>query len=336
MKKKALRTTQPAQIISYKSKMNELRFFNFTPMDQNIFWSIIKMVQDKGTDIVDIDFKLIKDLAGYNVHNTNKSFDELLDDVTDKLGAINLKQIFENNSWEKIPFFSKFSANKNTKTLTVRVSDEAATLINNTNEGKALFTLIELQQFVFLDGKYAKGLYLSLMQFRRSGWARYDINDLRNRLDVPDDATTGYFIQKCLEPAVKQLSEVEFNGKKIFEGLKFDRIKVNGHGNGGKIAAIKFTFKRSLSYLGETDEKKKKRDALPSASPKQKQIEKPANTAKVKAKSNHGFEEHNYDFSAVELAKRKHISADEASRLLVEKKTQQALLNQQMAELKGR
>ena len=98
--------------------------------------------------------------------------------------------------------FSTFRIIKSRKVLKVGVNEDFTWLLNNIAKE---FTSFELQEYVSLDGIYAKALYRLLKQWKTQGKTpKYGVTELKELLSTPDYAPKDV-MKEVINPAVEEI-----------------------------------------------------------------------------------------------------------------------------------
>lgn len=83
-----------------------------------------------------------------------------------------------------------------------------------------------------LKSTYSKNMFRLLKQYKHTGYFKIQIDDFRERLDIPKSYRMTHINQKVLTPIIKELSM-------IFNNLHISKIKAK---KGRKIEWLEFTF----------------------------------------------------------------------------------------------
>ena len=167
------------------------------------------------------------------------------------------------NGLIELSFYNIFSVftlvytteNREFEHLKIKISDDFSYLIHNLTK---FMTQFELEEFLFLNGKYAKAIYIHLKQFRTTGIWRVKWDDFKEILGIPSSYKICDIDKRILNPCVEQLSSPlnlfelhETKTKKAtrtpFKNLKYTKIKGKGRGRGGAVVAIEFTFDKQTA-----------------------------------------------------------------------------------------
>lgn len=222
------------EVVKYQNQLNATPLRNFKAVDLDFLMLLCHKFREKGTETIQFDLTEIKELANYKFTGQDRFIDDLVG-MNKKL--LNCDFIFRDKD-EIVQFvlFTKFKIDANRETLTVRVNDEFAFLLNDL--GKE-FTRFELDEFVHIKSSYSKECYRRLKQFRRTGYWSVKIDEFRRLLDIPKSYKMGDIDRQILKPIEKELSP-------LFGNLKITKIKKKGRGRGGVVDKLEFRFDKEV------------------------------------------------------------------------------------------
>ena len=218
-------------------------------MDLNFFYAICAKVREKGSELVEIPLDEIKVMTEYKSTSVERFKSDLVR-MNEKLRSCH--GIYETDD-EIVQFnlFSTFTIVKSRKVLKIRVNPDVAWLLNNIAKE---FTSFELQEYVSLDGIYAKALYRLLKQWKTHGCTKkYGVSELKELLSIPDYETRR-FLDKVINPAIE-----EINKSGAFKNLRCEVIKAKKRGRPVEGYIFRFDLEDlsgqiSFSDLEEFDE----------------------------------------------------------------------------------
>lgn len=245
------------EIVIHHNDLNELVFPDFKEQEFNVFSNIITRLRDRGAETLEFSASEVSSFFGsaYNFETLAFMLTNMADSMRKK-GFVHISQVGEIRSKAYITMFPTFviktKPNPNFKNdpilsetllnLKVRVNKDFLYLFNNLVKN---FTQYELDEFVSINGKYTKRLYMLLKQYRNTGQVtiykdRWD--DFCKLLNIPKNYRQIDIDQRILKPAIKELSQPTLfdNNRLIFKNLAYEKIK---GGKGGKVIGIIFTFK---------------------------------------------------------------------------------------------
>jgi len=190
------------EIVKYNNNMNKIPLKNFSKNDLNFFFAICSQVKEKGSDLVELSFDKIKELADYKP-TANQRFEDDLRRMNEKLAHITTS--FETD--EEIVTFNLFSTFRILKTkpiLKVRVNQDFTWLLN---ELVKEFTSFELQEYIALEGIYAKALYRLLKQWKTQGKTpKYEVEELKQLLSTPNYEAK-ILMRDVIKPSVEEIQK---------------------------------------------------------------------------------------------------------------------------------
>ncbi|MDY5714269.1 replication initiation protein, partial [Fusobacterium gastrosuis] len=224
------------EIVKYHNDFSKkIILKNFTANELNFLMAICSKVKNKNSEEVEFSFQQLKELTNWT-SNDNKGFLNSLRNTNKKLLALNFEIENEEGGFIQFVLFPTFNTLPKSKVLKVAVNKQFAYLLNNLSNN---FTRFELENFTTLQSKYSKLIYKELMQFKSTGYAIFQTEVFRKKLDIPEWYRFSEINKKVLAPAEKELSC-------IFENLIIKKIKA-----GREISHLEFYF--SLKNEKETN-----------------------------------------------------------------------------------
>lgn len=227
------------EIVKYRNEMNALHFHGFSAVDLNILMALCSKMRDKDEDVVTFDFVYLKELMKYESDDRVR-FVEDLKRMNEKLMKVTAHFLIEKKEVFFV-LFPTFTIDYEEQTLSVRVNPDFKFLLN---EITSQFTLFELQEFLMLSSKYSKNLYRLLKQYRKTGTYRVDINEFRQKMDIPNTYENRDVLEKAIKPAIEEMARLSY-----FKSLKVNPIKARKRG--APVIAYEFTFQKSEQIPGQ-------------------------------------------------------------------------------------
>lgn len=192
-----------SELVKYHNNINKLSFSNFTEKELNVFFSIVYKIQNQGSNILEIPFTELRNLSNGDVHLPR--FLNSVKNVSDKISNLNFR--YENDEEiVKFYFFNKFRIRKKEKVLILSINEDFQFLVNNLLK-KGNFTILELENFVKLKSVYSKTLFRILKQWDSIHYKKFELQELRELLDVPTSYSTARFNQRILTPMENELKQ---------------------------------------------------------------------------------------------------------------------------------
>lgn len=220
------------ELVIYEPELNTIPLRNFTPVEMNLFFSIISRVREKNAQVVRFSFEQLKDLSAYKMTAT-KAFVKDLEKTYDKLMDLR----FSNRSKsglriQKFVMFTKFEINAETENpyVEVQVHEMAIPLLNDLER----WVRYSLAEFRNINSGYAKTVFRLLKQFRTTGYAEFSKEDFIELLDIPKSYGQNDINKRVLKPIKEELTP-------LFKGLTIR--KKYGKGRGKPVVGYKFAWK---------------------------------------------------------------------------------------------
>ncbi|EKT0455036.1 replication initiation protein [Campylobacter jejuni] len=244
-----------SEIVMYHNNFNKVRIPNFKELEQNLLMLILVKIKDtKAGSVKTIEVAELRE-AFKNDFKSNKEVAEYLISLRDSFFKADFERIVEFEDRTELEFINLFNEftlvlsekkskdlNKFTK-LQLSVNPKFEYIVN---ELISNFTAFELSEFVAINGKYTKTLYRLLKQYRTTGKVRFEWEEFKRIMDIPQDYRQSEVDKWILKPAIKELSKERnlFDQIRVpFKNLAYEKEKTAGRGRGGKVSGISFTFK---------------------------------------------------------------------------------------------
>lgn len=230
------------EVVRYNNDLNNKTYLkNFNALELNFFMAICSKLKKQGTNEVIFTFSELKKKIQYDTsHNTDNFINKLRSTNRKILNSI--CEIETKDYIDQFVLFPTFRISKKNGTLTVRINQDYAYLLNDFSN----FTEFGLANFIKLSSKYVKLLYKELMQFKSTGKLFLTIEDFRKKLDIPDSYSFSKIRDRILVPSFKDFSfifkkfkvvvlynnrdeveiEVEINENENIEDKRGDKRKV--------------------------------------------------------------------------------------------------------------
>lgn len=233
------------EIVRYNNDLNNKTYLkNFNALELNFFMAICSKIKEQGTVEVNFTFNELKKKIQYDRETTRNT-----DNFISKLRSTNKKilnsicEIERKDYIDQFVLFPTFRISKKNGTLTVRINQDYAYLLNDFSN----FTEFGLANFIKLSSKYVKLLYKELMQFKSTGKAFFKMEDFRKKLDIPDSYNFSKVKDRILLPSIKDFSFIFKKFKIVAIYNNEDEIEINENteekrGDKRKVTNINFYF----------------------------------------------------------------------------------------------
>lgn len=228
------------EIVKYHHELNTIPLRKFTPVEMNLFFSIVSRLREKGDKTVRFTFEQLKDLSNYKA-TANTRFVDDLKSTYEKLLQLRFGRTSKTGlSVEMFVLFTEFKINGDDKEpyVDIRIYEKALPLLNNLDE----WVRYSLQQFSELQSSYSKTMFRLLKQWRTIGKVYYEKEDLHELLDIPKSYKQPDIDKRVLKPIRQELTA-------IFKGLSIK--KKYGKGRGKPVVGYTFTFKPEINKVDD-------------------------------------------------------------------------------------
>lgn len=233
------------EVVRYNNDLNNKTYLkNFNALELNFFMAICSKLKKQGTDEVIFTFSELKKKIQYDTsHNTDNFINKLRSTNRKILNSI--CEIETKDYIDQFVLFPTFRISKKNGTLTVRINQDYAYLLNDFSN----FTEFGLANFIKLSSKYIKLLYKELMQFKSTGKLFLTIEDFRKKLDIPDSYSFSKVRDRILVPSFKDFSFIFKKFKVVVLYNNGDEVEINENentedkrGDKRKVTNINFYF----------------------------------------------------------------------------------------------
>lgn len=218
-------------VTKYQNEMNLVPLKNFNAVEIDLFFAICTKLKDEGVQTVKYDFTTLKSLSNYSSRSRERFINDL-ERIYDKM--LNLTYTKRSGrSFEKFVLFTHYKLDDEENTLEISINPKLEHILNNLTGN---FTRFELQELTNIQSGYSKNMFRLLKQYRRTGFLKIDIEDFRERLDIPNSYQMSDIDKRVLKIIHKDLQNT-------FIGLKINKIKKSR-----KISHLEFTFQKEEIY----------------------------------------------------------------------------------------
>lgn len=223
------------EIVKYHSELNTIPLRKFSPVEMNLFFSIVSRMRDRGDKTVRFTFEQLKELSNYKA-TANVRFVDDLESTYDKLMDLRFgRRSADGLQRERFVLFNRFKIDGKADEpfAEIQVHEQAIPLLNNLDE----WTRYSLQQFNELQSSYSKTMFRLLKQFRTKGFVYFSKEDFHELLDIPESYKQADIDKRVINPIRQELTAI-FNGLSIKKRYR--------KGRGKPVAGYQFTFKPEI------------------------------------------------------------------------------------------
>lgn len=228
------------------NRMSNFGLRNLSVIEQNLWWSIVKMIKDKGSEEIYIKKSEIDAISKYSIYNRSRnSFVKDMRTMGQKVVSINT-EIYdeEKKSWIIFSVFPVYEVSKDG--VTIKVSEYFLPWFNDIQKN---FTRIDLSVLIGLRSGYSKELYRFLMRWKNvrrghkyPGFWNVSLDEFKRLMCVPDSYALSDLDRKILTPVKEELTRVNDDGWAPLEYLDINLIMKPNRKK--QIERIEFTFKQ--------------------------------------------------------------------------------------------
>ncbi|MFD1417809.1 replication initiation protein [Companilactobacillus keshanensis] len=220
------------EIVKYDPELNTIPLRKFTPVEMNLFFSIVSRMRDKGDETVRFSFDQLKELSAYKPTANNRFIDDIESTYQKILGLGFGRRSKDGLHREFFVMFTEFEINGHADDpyVDIKIYPKAIKLLNELES----WVRYALSEFRDLKSSYAKTMFRLLKQFRTTGYAYFSVADFNELLDVPKSYKSSNINQSVLKPIKEELTP-------LFRGLTVR--KKYGKGRGKPVIGYSFTWK---------------------------------------------------------------------------------------------
>lgn len=220
------------EIVKYDPELNTIPLRKFTPVEMNLFFSIVSRMRDKGDETVRFSFDQLKELSAYKPTANIRFIDDIESTYQKILGLRFGRRSKDGLHREFFVMFTEFEINGHADDpyVDIKIYPKAIKLLNELES----WVRYALSEFRDLKSSYAKTMFRLLKQFRTTGYAYFSVADFNELLDVPKSYKSSNINQSVLKPIKEELTP-------LFRGLTVR--KKYGKGRGKPVIGYSFTWK---------------------------------------------------------------------------------------------
>ncbi|WP_210133589.1 MULTISPECIES: RepB family plasmid replication initiator protein [unclassified Staphylococcus] len=215
------------ETVVYRNEMNLVPLRKFTSTEVDLFFTLCNKLKEQDTRKLEIPFDELKHLSNY-YSRSQERFIKDLEHVYDKM--LNLTYTEHNGkSFKKFVLFTSYELNAEDEYLSISINNDLKHVLNSITSD---FTKFELQEMTYLKSTYAKNMFRYLKQYKHTGYLKMDIEDFKERLDIPKSYKMNDINKRVFNPIIKELGA-------IFKDLNINKISAK---KSRKIEWVEFTF----------------------------------------------------------------------------------------------
>lgn len=215
------------EVVKWDNAMNEINLASLSVIELNLFTAICAQVVERNADEIHLTYSALRELMHYK-SKSRKRFAKMVINATDHIRAFSVK--YERG--DKVgagQLFYNIEADRVTGDVTVSVNPKVLGVLNDLTNN---FTLFLQPDWVTLDSKYTKLIYLMVMQWRTTGRDLViPVEEFRRRLGIPDSMSTSQVTKRIINPVTQQLNATDlvpgFRITPIVRGRKYIKYRLS-------------------------------------------------------------------------------------------------------------
>lgn len=232
------------EVVKYDNHLNSMNLSVFSKSELNVFLALLAQAVEKDTDSIYLTAAQLKSLSGMK-RQTTKLLIQVVDCMFAKAKEYNFKYFDEKR--HKIVtgvLFTTTLQDPITGDLQVRVNPEAAPVLNDLENQ---YTMYLLPDFVHIRSKYAKIMYMNLMQWRTTNAClTWNLATLQHKMGYPQDYPTSKVTQRVINPIKRELNKLVIN------------FQVTPVKRGRRILGYTFSYDRMAKLVNPTNSQLKR------------------------------------------------------------------------------
>ena len=220
------------ELVKYHTELNTIPLRKFSPVEMNLFFSIVSRMRDKGEQTVRFSFDQLKDLSDYKATANSRFIDDIYS-TYEKILSLRFGNRSANGlNRSMFVMFTQFEIVGDTDEpyVDIKLFEKAIPLLNGFDE----WVRYSLKQFNELQSSYSKTMFRLLKQFRTTGYAYFSKEDFSELLDIPKSYRESDINKNIFKPIKEELTP-------LFRGLTIK--KKYGKGRGKPVIGYQFSFK---------------------------------------------------------------------------------------------
>ena len=220
------------ELVKYHTELNTIPLRKFSPVEMNLFFSIVSRMRDKGEQTVRFSFDQLKDLSDYKATANSRFIDDIYS-TYEKILSLRFGNRSANGlNRSMFVMFTQFEIVGDTDEpyVDIKLFEETIPLLNGLDE----WVRYSLKQFNELQSSYSKTMFRLLKQFRTTGYAYFSKEDFSELLDIPKSYRESDINKNIFKPIKEELTP-------LFRGLTIK--KKYGKGRGKPVIGYQFSFK---------------------------------------------------------------------------------------------
>ena len=259
------------EIVEYHNDFHKLSLGNFSELEQNLLMGVLVNCRNQGDKIIKMCYDDVLHYVDKRKNITKKELLDIIINLRTNFFKLDFKVIKKQGNLKCEAYYNLFSKfeiyineienlekqklEQQFSHLILKVNDDFAYIINELTRD---FTQFELDEFLYLRGKYSKSLYRLLKCVRKTGYYIKKWSDFKEQMGIPESMRDNMIETRILKPCVEKLSETIkthlFDARIPFENLEYKFKKESSKRGKPQVTHIEFYFKPQPASVLEARE----------------------------------------------------------------------------------
>ena len=259
------------EIVEYHNDFHKLSLGNFSELEQNLLMGVLVNCRNQGDKIIKMCYDDVLHYVDKRKNITKKELLDIIINLRTNFFKLDFKVIKKQGNLKCEAYYNLFSKfeiyineienlekqklEQQFSHLILKVNDDFAYIINELTRD---FTQFELDEFLYLRGKYSKSLYRLLKCVRKTGYYIKKWSDFKGLMGIPESMRDNMIETRILKPCVEKLSETIkthlFDARIPFENLEYKFKKESSKRGKPQVTHIEFYFKPQPASVLEARE----------------------------------------------------------------------------------
>ena len=259
------------EIVEYHNDFHKLNLGNFSELEQNLLMGVLVNCRNQGDKIIKMCYDDVLHYVDKRKNITKKELLDIIINLRTNFFKLDFKVIKKQGNLKCEAYYNLFSKfeiyineienlekqklEQQFSHLILKVNDDFAYIINELTRD---FTQFELDEFLYLRGKYSKSLYRLLKGVRKTGYYIKKWNDFKEQMGIPLSMRNATIEKQILKPCVDKLSQTMkthlFDARIPFENLEYKLKKESSKRGKPQVTHIEFYFKPQPASVLEARE----------------------------------------------------------------------------------
>lgn len=214
-------------VVKWDNAMNDINLASLSVVEMNLFTAICAQIVEREADEIHLSYSALRELMHYQ-NRSRRRFATMVVKATAHIRNFSVSYKHGTKIGEGQLFYN-IEADTITGDVTVTVNRKVLGVLNDLTNN---FTLFLQPDWVRLESKYAKMIYLMVMQWRTTGRTiTIPVEEFRRRLGISKAMKTAEVTRQIIRPTERQLNEnhliSNFKITPIKEGYTYTKYQLS-------------------------------------------------------------------------------------------------------------